>query len=373
MKLNLPELPGYLLLMLVLRSSACLAEQQGIAAKGEFWADWFLPGNPRVIETGIEVERWIGSDQFIAEWLDERRIAFSEVIDPGIYEKYDHHKAPMPSDNLRIVFYDTVAGKKETYKPGKLVCLKNGRVAYRIIAPSQTYGGTNIRTTLMYGMLGDEQPYTYQKNEILNSFDCEIQKTLPGAETGNAIRYLKREHGYIDTGALNESRQRRARYIRADGRVIELPFKGSNLGAPILWLEYLGGYRVPTIPESPLGTDDYQATNYLLKPDGTLKVFPVSINKMGSVQTRINYLPVPTGAITYMQTPVAAGRMHGASGIYFDNGDNLTRIHGAFVTFSSSSLSPNGCKLPFASMQTMTYTYQSPAHLMILDVCGDKK
>lgn len=341
----------------------------GFIPKGNTWSDWFVPGNPRVIETGIEVERWNGSEQFAVEWLDDRRIAFSEVIDPAMYEKYNGHEIPMPYDYLQIVFYDTVLGKKEIYKPGNLICLKNGRIAYRIVRPSISEAGTKMWQTFVYGEIGKEQPYQAKENEFINRFDCKIQQKLPDDKTGVPIRYLKREHGYIDVGSVPESRQRTARFVQPDGTVIELPFKGVNLGG-IKWIDYWHGYQLTTGPTSPRELDTYQAANYLLMPDGAIHKLPVSTNRDGRIQTQINYYPIKTGALLFIQTPVDGGRMTGASGLYYDNGDSLRRVHRAFVSARYPALSPDGCRLPFSSIGTITYTYKTPAYLMILDACG---
>jgi hypothetical protein len=78
LRLRLP-LAGFLrwlLFALALESGACPAEPQGFVPKDEARSDWLVSGKPRVIEMGIEVDRWNGSNQFTVEWLDDRRIAF---------------------------------------------------------------------------------------------------------------------------------------------------------------------------------------------------------------------------------------------------------------------------------------------------------
>lgn len=359
-----------LLLALAMKCVACVAGEQGFVPKGDAWSDWFTPGNPRIMDTGIEIERWSGSEQFVVEWLDERRIAFSEVSDPSLYEHYNGHDIPMPRDYLQIVYFDTATRKKEVYGPGNLVCLKNGRIAYRIVRPSKNAYGIATWTTFLYGEIGKEVAYDIPKEKFLNRFDCEVQDKLPGDKTGNPIRYLSRIHGYIDVGSAAERQQRNARYVRADAKVFELPFIGSELKT-VRWLgDYWQGYSLDVYSDARTSKDD-PVDMYFLKPDGSVFRFPRAINAEASIKRRTNYFPSRSGGIGLPQQPVRMD-MPGRSGAYVDDGYSYRRLQDGFVTATHLSLSSDGCKLPFGSRRAFM-DRRVPAFLKILDVCGDKK
>lgn len=326
LRLRLP-LAGFLrwlLFLVALGSDACPAEHQGFVPKGDAWSDWFVPGKPQVIETGIEIERWNGSNQFTVEWLNDRRIAFSELIDSGMYEDYDNlrNSIPMPRDYLQIVLYDTVSGSKEVYKQGDLICLKNGRIAYRIVAPSKTIDGATRRTTLLYGDIEKEKVHVYQQSEMLNRFDCEIQKKRPDDKTGTPIRYLK----------------------RADGKVFELPFLGSYLRSAEWLEEYWRGYGLRVYSTDSRKKDD-PVMFYFLKPTGEIYFFPRALNAERDIGWRITYIPTRTGAVT-MEQQLIRMNMPGRSGIYVDDGNLYRRYQRGFVGGGYADLSPTAASNP---------------------------
>lgn len=148
-----------------------------------------------ITDTGIEVGRSSGA--FIAAWKDERTLVFSEVIDPSWYVKYGESR--FPGESLQIVFYNVISKKKEVYRPGRLACFRNGRIAYYLRIPDPAKSG-ELKQVLYVGELGKEQLIQKTMEIRLNEFDCDMREVVPGRTYGYLMEYLKREDGYIDGG-----------------------------------------------------------------------------------------------------------------------------------------------------------------------------
>lgn len=337
-----------------------------------------VPG-VEVVDTGIEVAR--GETEFTAAWLDERRVVFAELIDPAAYEKRTAHD---PREYQQIVIYDVLSKEKQVYAKGSfLKCAKDGRIAYSIKVPDDKslYG---YRSVHIFGEMGKEQPYTtgvverilpdktvkrVLSERFLHSGDCAMRERVPEAERrGQIIRYLKREHGFIDAGNVygkgDDDRYSTPAVLHRPGQPpVTLPFMGAYIGDEIYWSEYWGGYILQYssgVYTPPRGVTPPPSATRLLKPDGQISVFP-----HGGMQTK-------TYPLAFRRINWTVDRV-GDSGVYVLNDESKQiRVHAGLIlsTSGTDSVSPDGCRVAFASRQG--FRYDVPAYLMILNVCGEK-
>lgn len=336
-----------------------------------------VPG-VEVIDTGIEVAR--GETDFTAIWLDERRVVFAELIDPASYEK---RTANDPREHQQIVIYDVISKEKRVYAKGSfLKCVKDGRIAYSVSVPDDK-NPNGYRSVPMFGEMGKEQPYTtgvverilpdktvkrVLSEHFLHSGDCAMRERVPEAERrGQVVRYLKREHGFIDAGNVygkgdSDRYSTPAVLHRPDHPPVTLPFMGAYIGDTIHWSEYWKGYILQYgAPQgSPRGVTPPPSATRLLKPDGHVTEFSYP-----GTQTRSH-------VIWFRRLNWDIDHI-GDSGVYVIDIETPTRVHAGLIlrTPGTDMLSPDGCRVAFASRKG--FRYDVPAYLMILNVCGEKK
>ncbi|MFK5893499.1 MAG: hypothetical protein QM504_09795 [Pseudomonadota bacterium] len=279
-------------------------------------------------------------------WVDDKNLVFVT------FSKNKKTMYTWNTDNKNIEKY---SDEIDSY-----ICFSEGYINYRSKR-------NNVKTYYKRGLFSDEEEYLIDadyKNKLFNQYSCRwFEEKIDNKN--EHIQYLKKEHGYLHLGHRSELDFEYPKYVRYDGKVIELPNKSYGR-PPKGYFEFKKAYFF--WPVSGASEKWVKICNaWWLYPDGRTEKLCVPLPE-GVKGGSVLLYPVINGYLL-ISHDTGRGEHAGRSGIYLL--DKKMKVNNQLISgiANNISISPNGCNVAFVHNPVINKNVT----LKTINVCNKKQ